>query len=68
MNAAMAIAVSWRSIEGPAWRIELSDYAESVTTAIKLGMAIDYESGVAYLGSRTPDLAEAWLERRESRT
>lgn len=68
MNAAMAIAVSWRSIDGPAWRIELGDYAESVVTAIRLRMDIDYEAGVAYLTDRTPDLAEAWLERRERTT
>ena len=65
MNAALVAAVSWRSIEGPAWRIELGDYAESVVTAIRLGMHCDYEAGVAYLGARTPDLAEAWLGRRE---
>lgn len=67
MNAAMAIAVSWRSIDGPAWRIELGDYAESVVTAIRLRMDIDYEAGVAYLTDRTPDLAEEWLEWMERR-
>lgn len=54
------LAVSWRSIAGPRAAVPLNEFGEA-SYALSIRLCMRVVNGVAYLGPRTPDLAEQLL-------